>query len=251
MNTIEIGNKELEVGEIFSATEPTPGQMAAFCNTLKLLIESRVPILEAIVLTSKTVEHPWLLATLSFIQHRIREGETITDSVGNGFSQLIESRVSELETRGKFPESWRDVHRGEWAIPDFMGYFSLFISMVEVGEETGELDTALVHIRQMYQHEKGFGERTWGREIAILNRALAMMFSAGLPPRAIGRILYDLPALYELRPELKIVLDELDNDAELSRAFAKTDGKLADPVYVGLIEVGEKTGLISWSVFEN
>ena len=121
--------------------------------------------------------------------------------------------------------------------------------MVDVGEETGELDTALDHVRRIYLGEGGFGEQTWGRDIAILNRAMAILFVAGLPHRTIARVLCRLPALHSLRGELEIFAQEIDDDAMPSEAFAKTNGRLADPVYVGLIEVGENAGAI-WAVFD-
>jgi len=76
-----------------------------------------------------------------------------------------------------------------------------------------------------------------------------MLFVAGLPHRAIARVLCGLPALRSLRSELEIFARAIDDDATVSEAFAETNGRLADPIYVGLIEVGEKAGAV-WAVFD-
>ena len=54
---------------------------------------------------------------------------------------------------------------------------------------------------------------------------------------------------YSLRGELEIVSDVIFDCDFLSEAFVKTNGRLADPFYIGLIEAGEKAGAV-WAVFD-
>lgn len=247
--TIKFGAKEIELSEVFSAGPPTGDEMAAFCNSLKMLVESHVKILEALRLLSKSTEHPWLISILYFTHDGLREGNTITGSISVGFKKLIKFRLEELNARETQPGNWREIKCGQWAIPDFFGYFANLLSMIDVGEETGSLDTALENARDMYLGKGGYGEKTWGKDIAILNRTLAIMFVAGIPLHGIARILNGLPALHNLQPELEIVSDTINDCDYLSEAFAKTNGRLSDPVYLGLIEAGEKAGAV-WSVFD-
>ena len=246
---ISFGAREIELSDIFSAGPPTGDEMAAFCNSLKMMIESHVNILESLQLMTKSTEHPWLISILYFTHDGLCEGNTITGSISIGFKKLIKFRMEELNSRETQPGNWREIRRGQWAVPDFFGYFADLLSMIDVGEETGSLDTALENARDMYLGKGGYGEKTWGRDIAILNRTLAIMFVAGLPLHSIARVFNGLPALQDLQPELEIVADTINDCDYLFEAFAQTNGRLSDPVYLGLIEAGEKAGAV-WSVFD-
>jgi len=103
---IKLGGKEVEISEIFSTPEPTAEEMATFCNTLKLLIASRVLILSAFKLTAKTTSHPWLIAVLYFADKKIREGEDLTDSIASGLKELIQIRIEEVKNRGNCTPVW-------------------------------------------------------------------------------------------------------------------------------------------------
>ena len=245
---IRLGSKKFNFAEVFSAKPPSKSEMVTFCHTLKLLIESGVNILDALAIMTKSVEHPWLLAALYFGDQKTREGETLTESIAKGFQELIELRVEEICARESKPGNWREFEQGQWAIPDFFGQLADLLSMIDVGEETGEVHTALQHVADINLDKGGYGERTWGEDIAFLNRAMAIMYVAGLPPHAIVRVLRGLPSLKSLRSELEIVAASIDDSQSLSHAFAKTNGRLADPVYVGLIEAGEEACAV-WKVF--
>ena len=248
-DTIRFGKKEIELSEVFSAKAPSQDEMAVFCNSLKMLVESHVNILEALHLMSKSTEHPWLISILYFTHEGMRAGNTITASIASGFKKLIKFRMQELSARESRLGNWREIRRGQWAIPDFFGYFATLLSMIDVGEETGSLDIAMENARDMYLGKGGYGEKTWGKDIAVLNRVLAIMFVAGLPLYAIARVLNGLPALHGLQSELEIVSDVINDCEYLSEAFAQTKGRLSNPVYLGLIEAGEKAGAV-WSVFD-
>ena len=246
---IRFGSKELSASDVFSAKPPSNTEMVAFCHTLKLLIGSRVVFLDALKITAKSVEHPWLLIALYFADQKMRAGETMTESIAKGFQELIELRIEEISARQTKPGNWREFEQGQWAIPDFFGELEDLLSMIDVGEESGELDTALQHVADINLGRGGYGERTWGKDIGFLNRAMAVMYVAGLPPNAIVRILNGLPSLKSLRSELNIVAESIVDCQNLSQAFAKTDGRLAEPRYLGLIEAGEEAGAV-WKVFD-
>lgn len=248
-DVIKFGVKEFKVSDVFSSPAPTCSQMASFCSTLKMLVESGVNILDALAVMTKSVEHPWLLAILYFAHEKLREGETITSSIAFGFQDLISLRIEEIKARKSRPEDWRTFEPGEWAIPDFFGECADLLSMIDVGEETGSLHIALGYVRDINLGKGGYGEKTWGKDIAMLNRALAVMFDAGIPLHGIARILLGLPSLNSLRDELKIVSEVINDCDYLSKAFAKTKGRLADPRYLGLIEAGERAGAV-WAVFD-
>ena len=246
---VQFGSKEFKPSDLFSAKAPTDSEVALFCHTLKTLIQSRVKILDAFQLMTKSTEHPWLLSILYYANEKLREGSCITDSIASGFKEMISLRIEQINARESQPGNWREFEPGEWAIPDFFGELSDLISMIEVGEETGELDTALGHVRDMRLGKGGYGEMTWGQDIAILNRSIAMMYVAGLPLRTIVRILQTMPLLQSLRSELEIVADSIAECDSLAEGFAKTNGRLADPIYLGLIEAGERAGSVS-AVFD-
>ena len=248
-NSAQFGFKEFNVSDVFSVTRPTKIEMAAFCHNLSLLVGSGVKMLGVFQLMTKSVKHPWLLAALYFADEKMRRGETLTNSIACGFRELIELRIEEVSARESMPDNWREFEQGQWAIPDFFTELADLLSMIDVGEESGSLDIALEHVRDINLGRGGYGEQTWGKDIALLNRAMAVMCVAGLPPHAVVRVLCGLPSLKSLRSELKIVTESIDEFQSFAHAFAKTNGRLAEPVYLGLLEAGEEAGAV-WKVFD-
>jgi len=92
--------------------------VAAFARTLGTLIASGVPILEALNITRETIGNEVVARALSDVHDSIREGESIA-------GPLRESGVVD----------------------------PIVVNMVDVGEETGELDKMLVKVADTYDEE--------------------------------------------------------------------------------------------------
>ncbi len=92
--------------------------IARFTRTFGTLISSGVPILEALAITRDTCGNATLVQALSKVRESIREGESIAGPLG-------ESNVCE----------------------------DMVVSMIDVGEETGNLDTMLEKVADTYDEE--------------------------------------------------------------------------------------------------
>lgn len=92
--------------------------IARFSRTLGTLVTSGVPILQALLITRETAGNVVVSGAVDKIHEAVKEGESI---------------VTPLSTTGLFP--------------------SMVISMVDVGEETGQLPEMLLKIADVYDDE--------------------------------------------------------------------------------------------------
>src|SRR5207248_9436889 len=89
-----------------------------FSRTLGTLVTSGVPILQALNITRETAGNSVIAGAISQVHDSVKEGESI---------------VLPLETSGAFPP--------------------MVISMIDVGEETGQLPEMLLKIAEVYDDE--------------------------------------------------------------------------------------------------
>jgi type IV pilus assembly protein PilC len=101
------------VGQLIEKTS-----IARFCRTLGTLISAGVPILEAINITRDTAGNEVYRSALIEVHDSIRKGETFAEP-------LKKTRVCD----------------------------SLVVNMIDVGEETGDLDKMLAKIADNYDEE--------------------------------------------------------------------------------------------------
>ncbi len=94
------------------------GAIARFTRTLGTLVTSGVPILQALNITKETAGNIVLANAITKVHDAVKEGESI---------------VSPLEASGVFPP--------------------MVISMVDVGEETGQLPDMLLKVAEVYDDE--------------------------------------------------------------------------------------------------
>lgn len=94
------------------------GSIARFCRTLGTLIASGVPILEALRIVKDAIGNVVIANAIEDVHGSIREGDTIADP---------------LRQSGVFDE--------------------LLVNMIDVGEETGELDKMLMKIADNYEDD--------------------------------------------------------------------------------------------------
>lgn len=94
------------------------GAIARFSRTLGTLVTSGVPILQALNITKETAGNIVLSDAISKVHDAVKEGESI---------------VAPLEASGVFPP--------------------MVISMVDVGEETGQLPDMLLKVAEVYDDE--------------------------------------------------------------------------------------------------
>ena len=92
--------------------------ISRFSRTLGTLVTSGVPILQALNITRETAGNTVIARAISQVHDSVKEGESI---------------VQPLEASGAFP--------------------SMVISMIDVGEETGQLPEMLVKIAEVYDDE--------------------------------------------------------------------------------------------------
>ena len=92
--------------------------ISRFCRTLGTLIASGVPILEALRIVKDAIGNVVIAGAIEEVHGSIREGETIADP---------------LRASGAFDE--------------------LIVNMIDVGEETGELDKMLIKIADNYEND--------------------------------------------------------------------------------------------------
>ena len=89
-----------------------------FSRVFKILIQSRIQIIDAINISAKIIDNNYILNKLSISNQYIRQGNKLSDS---------------LEKSNVFP--------------------SLFVSMIKVGEESGKLEDTLNTITLFYEND--------------------------------------------------------------------------------------------------
>lgn len=92
--------------------------VSRFCRTLGTLLESGVPILEALNYSRAAVGNRFIMDAVDKVRNRVRDGEPLAEPI---------------EATGLFPP--------------------MVSSMIEVGEETGELPNMLNQIAEIYDEE--------------------------------------------------------------------------------------------------
>src|SRR6202030_1739147 len=92
--------------------------ISRFARTLGTLVTSGVSILQALDITRDTAGNTVIANAISQVHDRVKEGESI---------------VQPLETSGAFPP--------------------MVVSMIDVGEETGQLPAMLLRIANVYDEE--------------------------------------------------------------------------------------------------
>jgi type IV pilus assembly protein PilC len=92
--------------------------LARFSRTLGTLMESGVPVLQALSIVKETLNNEVVIKAVTDIHDNVKEGETM---------------AAPIEGNKIFPP--------------------IFTSMVEVGEETGELPAMLLKVADMYEDE--------------------------------------------------------------------------------------------------
>jgi type IV pilus assembly protein PilC len=92
--------------------------ISRFSRTLGTLVTSGVPILQALDITRKTAGNTVIASAISQVHDSVKEGESMTQP---------------LEASGAFPP--------------------MVISMIDVGEETGQLPEMLLKIAEVYDDE--------------------------------------------------------------------------------------------------
>jgi type IV pilus assembly protein PilC len=114
----------LRMSDIISLKLPLIGDLvtkvsvARFARTLGTLLNSGVPILQSLKITRDTISNSVIQDAVSHVHDRIKEGDTIA-------APLDESKV--------FP--------------------AMVVNMIDVGEETGSLDTMLNKVADIYDNE--------------------------------------------------------------------------------------------------
>ena len=236
-STFRIGSKTVTAAEVFSASEPTHQEMAMFCDMLGSLIVNRVVLLKSILATSTTVSHPWLLYILARMNEKIREGSGMTGSIVKGLQELVVQRASELARTEIENRDWNPGM--SWCIPDFFGFFGDLIALVNAGEESGETDTALFRVRDINLAEGRIGRGAWTRNVGLFLSVVELMHCAGIP---IVDCLKKARVASSLQSEIDIVISEIESEVTLAEALAKTNGQLANPVLINIIEASESRG---------
>lgn len=239
--TFEIGLKEITTAEIYSTREPSRAEMSAFCNTLGLLVENQVPLLEAIRLTSESTQHPWLIAILAQINSGLRAGKCVSGSTIDCLQRIISTRVTDLSQQDIATQEWNPCQPSQWAVPDFFAFFAEFIAMVDAGEECGELDTALFRIRDTNLNDGivDSNESIWGRDVSLFCSAFELLHSAGIPKL---NCLKMIAKTSPLRGELQTIVAEVENGSTLAKAMKVSLGQLSHPALVAIIDAGESSG---------
>jgi type IV pilus assembly protein PilC len=92
--------------------------ISRFSRTLGTLVTSGVPILQALIITRETAENTVIARAISQVHDSVKEGDSLT---------------APLEASGAFPP--------------------MVVSMIDVGEETGQLPEMLLKIAEVYDDE--------------------------------------------------------------------------------------------------
>jgi len=164
--------------------------VARSCRTLGTLLSSGVPILEALNITKETSGNMMFERMFTKVSDAIREGEAIAKPLKT-YSVPPFNLVSLLFWTAFFP--------GIGAVLYLMRYKKpvvddLMINMVDVGEESGELDTMLYKVADTYDEE-----------VAVLTESLTSLMEPLLIIFLGGAVGFIVIALF--LPLIKLIQD--------------------------------------------
>lgn len=117
------------------------GTLARFARSFALSNRSGVPILQSLTVVAQTVDNSYIASRIEQMRHGIERGESIlrTSATANIFTPVV-------------------------------------LQMIAVGEETGDLDSLMEEIAQMYEREVDYELKTLSSQIEpILIIALGML----------------------------------------------------------------------------
>ena len=90
-------------------------------------------------------------------------------------------------------------------------------------------------------------EEVWGKDVALFFSAVEMLHCAGVPIRI---CIEQTKEYSRLCDEIEVVLSELDSGATLAQALSRTNGKLANPKLVEIVDQGERTGQLKMALHQ-
>ena len=134
-----------------------------------------------------------------------------------------------------------------WVIPNFLGFLSVDLNLIDVGEETGELDTCLQKLSRRYSKnlpDGMFGLKPWNAEINEFLSSLATLQNAGLPILRSLKILGAQSSLSELANEIAVICEHIESGSTLSEAVEFVGGQIAHPMILALLRAGEASGAL-------
>ena len=233
----EIGLKTVHIDEIFSTERPSREEMADFCTKIHDDIFKHKGILDCLRAVSNDIEHPWLLYLLSSFEYELSSGNHLTGAMVCGLKRLIAIKAATLTELESNESNLKQSQ--SWHIPDFFGFFHELIILINAGENAGEVDTALDRVRDANVNGGAIRphEDVWGKDVALFFSAVEMMHTAGIPIRNSIELTKEYSRLSD---EIDVVLSELDSGATLAQALSRTNGKLANPKLVEIVDQGEQ-----------
>jgi type IV pilus assembly protein PilC len=89
-----------------------------FCRSLSVMLKAGIPLLSALLVTTKTITNKWLAKNCSSVIYEVNEGDPL---------------YSSLEKTGMFPD--------------------IAVEMIQVGEQTGSLESMLNQLADYYDRE--------------------------------------------------------------------------------------------------
>jgi type IV pilus assembly protein PilC len=182
--------------DLFTLKMPIFGQLveknlvARSCRTLGTLLGAGVPILEGLNITKETTGNRMFEKMFSYVSDRIRDGESIA-------APMKESAVPPFHPVAMF--FWTLFVPGIGALL-YMGKYKkpilddLVVNMVDVGEESGELDTMLYKVADTYDEE-----------VAVLTESLTSLMEPLLIIFLGGAVGFIVVALF--LPLIKLIQD--------------------------------------------
>ena len=182
--------------DLFTLKMPIFGQLveknlvARSCRTLGTLLGAGVPILEGLNITKETTGNRMFEKMFSHVSDRIRDGEAIAaplkdaavppyNAVAGMFWAIFVPGIGALLYMGKAKKSVLD---------------DLVVNMVDVGEESGELDTMLYKVADTYDEE-----------VAVLTESLTSLMEPLLIIFLGGAVGFIVVALF--LPLIKLIQD--------------------------------------------
>ncbi|MCH8188196.1 MAG: type II secretion system F family protein [Proteobacteria bacterium] len=133
--------------------------VARFCRTLGTLMSNGVTILGALSMATETLENRALAESVAEVRGRLQKGEGLTRP---------------LRETGRFP--------------------GLALQLIEVGEESGQLETMLLRVADIYEEET---ERTIGRLLGLLVPVITIGLGV-VVAFIIGSLLSAMLSVYDL-----------------------------------------------------
>lgn len=230
----QIGKNWVRRDVVCASLPPDRNELVQAWFLLANLVKTACPVLESLKICGEMSTHPWMIMLFSIAHEEFRDGHALSSGIRDGIKRFHRERSEALKNN-------MIANENAHFFPNFLAFINFDLQLIEIGEETGELDKVLDELTLLYIDS--------GEYVSTLSPALnefinkfTLLIKSGLPVLRSLKMLVSQEKNYNLKNELNHISKEIEDGATISEAIEKIGGTLAVPLVLGFIKAGETSG---------